>query len=455
MNQLQEPAWKQEVNRRVAAHKHGKPATASPGAAEHPTPTAATRAAKAAARVARRFAKAPSYNEMLANEARAAVEAAEVASLAAQQAHVQAQLVLAGIESASDVDAASDTFPDTFPDTFHDPFWQQRTAEVVPFAAVSHQAPAFQSQSHDSSVMESFAIRWEQELPERRPASTNIRATRGTLATHGTSSGHETSLFESATEEWNSAEMETAQPQEIPVIEPAQPIFGNVIEFPRQIVATRKVRPRLAEGPMALPAAGEQLSIFEVDPTEISVEPDVESRATVEQATEWAVPEWSSMRLEPALEPEPQLLDDPEPQPAPAPAIELASMSRRMLAGVVDTALVAGACLAAAALAANNASGTPGLRAIEIGSVVALLVAAAAYKLLFFTLARATPGMKYARLALCTFEGGTPTRAQRYARLAALLLSILPMGLGFAWAIFDDQNLTWHDRISRTYLRVN
>jgi uncharacterized RDD family membrane protein YckC len=97
----------------------------------------------------------------------------------------------------------------------------------------------------------------------------------------------------------------------------------------------------------------------------------------------------------------------------------------------------------------------PGLRAVEIGTVVALLVASAAYKLLFFTLARATPGMKYARLALCTFEGGAPTRAQRYARLAALLLSVLPVGLGFAWAIFDDEHLTWHDRISRTYLRVS
>ncbi len=63
--------------------------------------------------------------------------------------------------------------------------------------------------------------------------------------------------------------------------------------------------------------------------------------------------------------------------------------------------------------------------------------------------------MKYARLSLCTFDGGTPTRAQRYARLAALLLSILPVGLGFAWAIFDDEHMTWHDRISRTYLRVS
>jgi uncharacterized RDD family membrane protein YckC len=124
-----------------------------------------------------------------------------------------------------------------------------------------------------------------------------------------------------------------------------------------------------------------------------------------------------------------------------------------MLANVMDGALVTGACVAAAAVAANNAAGIPPLRAVEIGSIAALLVATAAYKLLFFTLARATPGMKYAGIALCTFEGGIPTRAQRFARLSALGLSILPVGLGFAWAIFDDDHLAWHDRISRTYLR--
>jgi uncharacterized RDD family membrane protein YckC len=61
--------------------------------------------------------------------------------------------------------------------------------------------------------------------------------------------------------------------------------------------------------------------------------------------------------------------------------------------------------------------------------------------------------MKYARLSLCTFEGHIPTRAQRCGRLLALLLSVLPVGLGLVWAIFDENHLTWHDRLSRTYLR--
>ncbi len=443
LNQLHEPEWKQEVNRRVAAHMHGKPASNPPGVAEHATPTPGSRAAKAAAKVARRFAQAPSYNEMLATEARAAVDAAEAASLAAQDAHAKAQMVLAGIEAASDAERA--------PEHFEDP----QLGEVVPFASVMREAPAFEPVAQGGVTAESFAIQWESDLPERSPEPGTTRARRGPISTHGTGQGNETSLFDAASEEWDQTESEQAQPREIAVIEPALPIFGNVIEFPRQIVATRKVRPRLLEGPLATLETGAQLSIFEVDPGAISVEPEVGSPRTIQQVEDWSVPEWSSIRFETASKPEPVLLDDPEPRPAPAPEIELASLSRRMLAGVVDFTLVAGACVAAAALAANNASELPGLRAVEIGSVVALMIDSAAYKLLFFTLARATPGMKYARLALCTFEGGSPTRAQRYARLAALLLSVLPVGLGFAWAIFDDEHMTWHDRISRTYLRIS
>lgn len=428
------------MTRRVAAHMHGKPSPAQTGAREHATTAPDSRAAKAAARVARRFATAPSYNELLATEARAAVEAAEAASIAAQEAHAKAQMVLAGIEAASD--------PAPAQEPLHDSFREPQAAQVLPFALADREtlasAPGAQAQ-----LAEPFEIRWERELPERLPTA------EGTRATHGTNTEDDQSLLEPENESWFQSASPQAQPSGIEVIEPAQPIFGNVIEFPRQIVATRKVRPRLAEGPLASSGADAQLSIFEVDPGAVSVEPDLEGPRTMEQSTEWSVPEWQSIRLEPAPVPEFELPEAPEPQPAQAPAIELASLSRRMLAGVVDATLVAGACLAAAALAANNSSGLPALRALEIGSLIALLIASTAYKLLFFTLARATPGMKYARIALCTLDGGTPSRAQRYARLAAMLLSILPVGLGFAWAIFDDQHLTWHDRITKTYLRLN
>jgi uncharacterized RDD family membrane protein YckC len=64
-----------------------------------------------------------------------------------------------------------------------------------------------------------------------------------------------------------------------------------------------------------------------------------------------------------------------------------------------------------------------------------------------------TPGMRYAGIALSTFEDDSPTRAQLRRRLGAIALSLLPVGLGFAWSVFDEDHLSWHDRISQTYLR--
>jgi len=95
-------AWKQEVNRRLAEHNERKGAgTSMPQANENAQPALGSRAAAAAARVAARYAKAPSYSDMLAEEARAAVRAAEAASKAALEAQAKAEQVLAGLVAES------------------------------------------------------------------------------------------------------------------------------------------------------------------------------------------------------------------------------------------------------------------------------------------------------------------------------------------------------------------
>jgi len=38
-------------------------------------------------------------------------------------------------------------------------------------------------------------------------------------------------------------------------------------------------------------------------------------------------------------------------------------------------------------------------------------------------------------------------------RIPALLLSVAPAGLGLLWAVFDGDNLGWHDRLTKTYQR--
>ena len=133
---------------------------------------------------------------------------------------------------------------------------------------------------------------------------------------------------------------------------PAQPIHANLIEFPRELVATRKIRPRRVEGTHAgIGNAVGQLSIFEVDPESISFEPAAAEIVTGD-APAWPGPGWSSIQLgEQSLddksynEESRDALADAEVgtvQAAAARAIDLAPIGRRLMAAVVDGALIAG-----------------------------------------------------------------------------------------------------------------
>ncbi len=62
-----------------------------------------------------------------------------------------------------------------------------------------------------------------------------------------------------------------------------------------------------------------------------------------------------------------------------------------------------------------------------------------------------SPGMRFAGLRLVDFDGRRPDREQRGIRQIANLLSLLSAGLGLVWALVDEENLTWHDHISKTF----
>ncbi|MGB7547496.1 MAG: RDD family protein, partial [Terracidiphilus sp.] len=282
-------------------------------------------------------------------------------------------------------------------------------------------------------------IRWEPDMPAR-PA--------GPPAAPGL---HESQEFEAAEENWWTAAGRSAGAaanQPIEPVEPVQPIHANLIEFPRELVATRRMRPRLtrAEHDETGDLFG-QLSIFEVDPSAISIEPEAPTAEAEVQAPAWNGAEWSGIELDEQPD------EDAERQGELAPALHLASFGLRLMATAVDAALIAGAACAVVAEAAHHMQHPPGMKAAELGAMAALLVAGVVYYAVFFALSKSTPGMKYARISLCTFDDEIPTPAQLRGRLGAMLLSLLPVGLGVAWAIFDDDHLTWHDRLSRTYPR--
>lgn len=441
------PTWKQEVNRRIAAHKTQKNGSTAPAPAQPAAPaTAASRAAQTAARVAARYASVPSFSEMLAEEARGAVRAAEAASRAALEAQAAAESILAELEAASASEARWGTSNfSPAPDHGIELAWKAPVAPInpiAPVASLSAVAPDPEPEMDWESLdRQPVGIRWDADLPVRSLEPVETRATRGPVA------------YETSAEETWTPEM---YPQESPagesfhVVEPAPPSHANLIEFPRELVATRKVRPRRAEGHAAIAAPSGQLSIFEVDPASISTEPEAPSGFNPTIAPEWQGPVWSGIELdaEPVTESVAESATVVETS-----ALDLAPFGIRSMAAVVDGALIVGAFLAAAAGLAGHLKSMPPIKEMELISVVALAAIAVLYHALFFILAEGTPGMKYAGVSLCTFDDETPTRAQLRSRLAALLLSVLPVGLGVAWAIFDEEHLTWHDRLSRTYLR--
>ena len=74
------------------------------------------------------------------------------------------------------------------------------------------------------------------------------------------------------------------------------------------------------------------------------------------------------------------------------------------------------------------------------------------YFALFTIFGGTTPGMMMRGLQVVSFSGDTPTPRQMLLRSVGYLLSAGTFFLGFLWAMWDEDELTWHDRLSRTYL---
>lgn len=71
----------------------------------------------------------------------------------------------------------------------------------------------------------------------------------------------------------------------------------------------------------------------------------------------------------------------------------------------------------------------------------------------FWSRSGRTLGMQSWGLRVETADGTIPTFFRASVRFVAAILSWLPLGLGFFWQLWDKDELTWHDRLSRTRLR--
>jgi len=132
--------------------------------------------------------------------------------------------------------------------------------------------------------------------------------------------------------------------------------------------------------------------------------------------------------------------------------LQSAPMSRRLAGVGVDALVVLAALGAFSCLFVWITAAVPQLRPAA-GTMVALAgIFWVAYQYLLLVYTGITPGLKLAKLRLSRFDGAPVPRKMRRWRVLASVLSGLSLGLGYAWCFLDEDELCWHDRITRTYI---
>jgi uncharacterized RDD family membrane protein YckC len=132
--------------------------------------------------------------------------------------------------------------------------------------------------------------------------------------------------------------------------------------------------------------------------------------------------------------------------------LQPAPMSRRMLAAGVDALLVTSALALFAYIFLRIAATIPPLKQTAALTIILATVFWTAYQYLLLVKTGTSPGLKLAKLRLSQFDGKSVSRRTRRWRVLASVLSAVSVGLGYAWCILDEDELCWHDRITRTYM---
>lgn len=128
--------------------------------------------------------------------------------------------------------------------------------------------------------------------------------------------------------------------------------------------------------------------------------------------------------------------------------LEPAPLFRRLAAFCYDLLLLVGLLASFTLLTVLVRGG-----AIAPGSLwfqLALLAIVVVFFCGFWVRGGQTLGMRAWRIRVVSEDGGPISWPRAAARFAASLLSLLPFGLGFWWALFDARRRSWHDRLTGT-----
>jgi uncharacterized RDD family membrane protein YckC len=130
----------------------------------------------------------------------------------------------------------------------------------------------------------------------------------------------------------------------------------------------------------------------------------------------------------------------------------VASMDERRLAALIDAACLLFAYGGFLALFGSLGGQFTFSKMSAAVYTIAFAIVYLQYFALFTVFGGTTPGMMLRGLQVVDFSGEPPAPRKLLLRAAGYILSAGTFFLGFLWAMWDEDELTWHDRISHTYL---
>lgn len=142
------------------------------------------------------------------------------------------------------------------------------------------------------------------------------------------------------------------------------------------------------------------------------------------------------------------------PDPAPAPAGLLRRLGAMLYDGLLLLAVLMVATGLFLPLTGGEAISPREHPALEFVYRAVLVVLTVGFFGIFWTRRGQTLGMASWRVRVEREDGALLDWGDTLRRLAAALLSWLPLGLGFLWVLIDPQRRAWHDRLSRTRVVV-
>jgi uncharacterized RDD family membrane protein YckC len=130
----------------------------------------------------------------------------------------------------------------------------------------------------------------------------------------------------------------------------------------------------------------------------------------------------------------------------------VASIDERRLSGLIDAACLLFACGGFLALFGSLGGHFAFSKLSAAVYAASFAIVYLQYFSLFTVFGGTTPGMMLRGLRVVDFSGEEPSPRQFLLRAAGYMLSAGTFFLGFLWSQWDEDELTWHDRISHTYL---